>query len=561
MLFPLKNLEAYIEDRFLIIGETLFEQGKVTALSEAERHLWVANVVGREVEVQITPTKVRACTCECDNYKEAGICEHVAAVLFKLRKAVDKVKEKKDNKRKKRNTVVKKLTTATILDNVTAEELKYFIRDYAKGNRTFGLALKARFAASVPMADDREKYYQLLESTINESRTTTDRILYSGKLKIIKIVKELLAQTDDYIVGGNFTDAFYILQAIIEKCAPLHNKVEGATEKYVELIEKAFQLLRTLLKANLAPAMREDIWLFCLEECKKTTYYLSDFVSLLLDILLGIAKNSTKRTQLIEVIDKHIETHSISGQRKAALLIYKLTLLEKEGKKKQAEAVVLENLTEPTLLIYVAEKSLEVDNFKRARYLVEKGLQTDMTKRTRAKLESLLLIIAKKEGNISEVITYSRKLFLYKKDISNYLTLKEVIKVGEWSPFLKTLLSELENQPFSMEKRDVIAEIYAKEEDELGLLEYIESIRSLDLLQRYDVLLLKKNKKKVADLYLSILDSFIKHHLGRQSSERIRLAILHLYKIKADSIANRIVKNFRMNYPERFTLIEELARF
>ena len=65
MLFPLKNIEAHVEDRFFIIGETLYEQGKVTDLSEAEKHLWLANVVGNEVEVQITPSKVRACTCEC----------------------------------------------------------------------------------------------------------------------------------------------------------------------------------------------------------------------------------------------------------------------------------------------------------------------------------------------------------------------------------------------------------------------------------------------------------------------------------------------------------------
>jgi len=560
MLFPLKNIEAHVEDRFFIIGETLYEQGKVTDLSEAERHLWLANVVGNEVEVQITPSKVRACTCECPRYEEDGMCEHITAVLLKLRRELDRIKTAKAQKRVKRNSVAKKLTTAVVLDHISAEELKNYVRDYAKSNRAFGLALKARFAASVPMADDREKFFQLLETTIKGARTKHDRIRYKGKLKLLKILKELLAQTDDYIASEKFTDAFYILQAIIEKCAPLFWKIEGDASKYYTQIKRAFNLLQNLLESNPAPAMREDIWHFCLNECGKSTYRLSGFSQFFFQILLDLADEKKKEDELMQVIDNQINKLTFGGKAKASLLIYKLNILERQNQNEAAEKLVFENLNEPDLLLFVTEKAIEKENFIRARFLAEQSFKHNFPVPIVAKMEEVLLSIAKVENKPEEIKDFARRRLLRKMQIEDYDLLKNAVAKGEWSDFISTFLSELEKKPYSMEKRDLIAEIHARESDFSALLNYIESIRSLDLLQRYDVRLMEVEKERVNALYEDILESFIRHHLGRKSSEKIRLALQHLHDVGARKLARDLTKKFRTHYPERFTLIEELAR-
>ena len=560
MLFPLKNIEAHVEDRFFIIGETLYEQGKVLDLSEAEKHLWLANVVGNEVEVQITPSKVRACTCECPRYQEEEMCEHIAAVLLKLRRELDRTKAAKAKQRVKRNSVAKKLTTAVILNHISDEELKNYVRDYAKSNRAFGLALKARFAASVPMADDREKFFQLLETTIKGARTKHDRIRYKGKLKLLKIIKELLAQVDDYIASEKYTDAFYILQAIIEKGAPLFWKIEGDASKYYAEIKRSFNLLQNLLESNPAPAMREEIWHFCLNECGKSTYRLSGFSQFFFQILLDLADEREKEDELVQVIDNQISNLTFGGKAKASLLIYKLNILERQNQNEAAEKLVFENLNEPDLLLFVTEKAVEKENFIRARFLAEQSFKHDFPVPIVAKMEELLLSIAKAENKPEEIKDFARRRLLRKMQIEDYDLLKGAVEKGEWSGFISTFLSELEKKPYSMEKRDLIAEIHARENNFSALLNYIESIRSLDLLQRYDVKLMETEKERVNVLYEDILQSFIRHHLGRKSSEKIRLALQHLHDVGARKLARDLTNKFRTHYPERFTLIEELAR-
>ncbi len=560
MLFPLKNIEANVNDRFFIIGETLYEQGKVTDLSEAEKHLWLANVVGNEVEVQITPSKVRACTCECERYKEEEMCEHITAVLLKLRRELDRVKTAKAQQRVKRNSVAKKLTTAVILDHISTDELKHYVRDYAKSNRAFGLALKARFAASVPMADDREKFFQLLETTIKDARTKHDRIRYKGKLKLLKILKELLAQVDDYIASEKFTDAFYILQAIIEKCAPLYWKVEGDASKYYGEIKRSFNLLQNLLESNPAPAMREDIWHFCLAECGKSTYRLSGFSQSFFQILLDLADDREKEDELVQVIDSQVDSLTIGGKSKASLLIHKLNILERQNQDEAAEKLVFENLSEPDLLLFVTEKALEKKNYIRARFLAEQSFKHNFPIPIVSKMEEVLLSIAQAENKPKEIKDFARRKLLRKKEIVDYELLKEAVDDADWSDFITTFLEELAKKPYSMEKRDLIAEIHARENNFSALLDYIENIRSLDLLQRYDVLLMEEEKERVNTIYEDILNSFIRHHLGRQSSEKIRLALQHLHDIGARKLARDLTKKFRTHYPERFTLIEELAR-
>lgn len=560
MLFPLKNIEAHVDDRFFMVGETLYEQGKVSDLSEAERHLWLANVVGNEVEIQITPSKVRACTCECKRYEEEEMCEHITAVLLKLRRELDRARVAKAQTRVKKNTVAKKLTTAVILNHISAEELKNYVRDYAKNNRTFGLALKARFAASVPMEDDREKFFQLLETTIKDARTKQDRIRYKGKLKLLKILKELLAQADDYIASEKFTDAFYILQAIIEKCAPLYWKIEGESSKYYGEIKRSFNLLQNLLESNPAPAMREDIWHFCLAECGKSTYRSSGFSQSFFDILLELADDKEKENELLQVIDNQIDKLNFGGKAKANLLIYKLNILDKQNKNEAAEKLVFENLSEPDLLLFVTEKALEKENLVRARFLANQSFKYNFPNPIIAKMEEVLLAIAQAENKPAEIKDFARRRLLRKMKIEDYELLKNVVAEGEWSDFISTFLVELEKKQYSMEKRDLIAEIHARESNFIALINYIENIRSLDLLQRYDLLLMEGEKERVNMLYEDILNGFIRHHLGRQSSEKIRLALQHLHNIGARKLARDLTKKFQTEYPERFTLIEELAR-
>ena len=68
MNFLLSNIEVALEERFLLVGEKLLEDGKVNEFIESERNLWLTKVDDFEVELQISPSRVKAVSCECDIY-------------------------------------------------------------------------------------------------------------------------------------------------------------------------------------------------------------------------------------------------------------------------------------------------------------------------------------------------------------------------------------------------------------------------------------------------------------------------------------------------------------
>jgi hypothetical protein len=83
----------------------------------------------------------------------------------------------------------------------------------------------------------------------------------------------------------------------------------------------------------------------------------------------------------------------------------------------------------------------------------------------------------------------------------------------------------------------------------------------LDLLENYDVQLIESFRKEVFNLYEDLLDGYLRNHLGRRTSTKIRDIFYHLKKIGAKKLVYKLVKQYRDEYPERHTLMEELNMF
>ena len=206
MTFPISAIEQQFSDALLLQAEELLDQQAVHQLYELEKHLWIAQVDKREVEMQISPSKVKALSCDCPTFEAQGSCKHVLAGLLYLRRHLREEAEAAaatTPERPKTQQAPHKLTIPKILENVEREELLDFIREFARTNRNFALALKARFAGSVLLSDDRQKYRQLLDAVISNARNKKDQLSFRATQKIIKVAAELIQQSEQSILNGD----------------------------------------------------------------------------------------------------------------------------------------------------------------------------------------------------------------------------------------------------------------------------------------------------------------------------------------------------------------------
>lgn len=559
MNFPLKNIELHVDEHLFIIAEKQIDEGKVNNLRETDRHLWLSTVDTYEIEIQISPSKVTACTCECDTYLMGDICEHIVATLLVLRKRLSE-RKKTPKKRKVVKHVPKKLTTAVILDQVPHDELVAFIQRYAKSNRNFSIALKTRFAAAVTLNDSKEKYLQLLEATLSASRRQNRMISTRGYKRIVDVVEELMAQADDTFAQDFYADTLVILQSIIEKITPVLNKTEGSNQALLDLVLKAFEMIKQLLAQPIAPALKTEIWHYALEESNKIAYWINDFAKYFYDWLIDLAKEKKRVNALLEHLDLQITESEKLATYQLPLLLIKLQVLEKAKRKRAIQQLVKENLNQADILIFSIEQALEKENYQRAKYLAIEGKKIFKEKAIIQQLDEAFLQVAQAEKDHTAVVDYAEKRLLVTLKMDYFNILKSTV-TEDWSVYLNSLLEQVHALPYSLLKRDLIAAIYAEEKMYDALLAYIQELRSLDLLQRYDYLLFKNQRKLLYQLYTDFINSYLKNHLGRKAALKIKGMIQHLFKVGARDLASNLVTMIRRTYPERHALMDELLMF
>lgn len=557
MNFLLKNLELELAEQHLLVGEKLFEEGKVTRLFENEPHLWIAHVDGFEVEIQISPSRVKALSCECQVFEREKCCGHIAAGLLNLRRKLSETVSQPRQANQERKFAYQKLTVNAILESVTQDELAAFVRNFAKTNKQFSLALRAKFAAKVPLADNREKFGQLLDSAIQSYRKVNGRISSAGVGQLHKLLEELLGQADDATALEHFAESWAMLSAIVNRFSPILNKLDAEEPKLKVQLQAAFSKIRQLALSSIAPDLQDEIRQFCEAEFNRPAYRLNGFSGHLLSIWYSLAKDDELSLSILNALDCELAKPKLDGRYRSQLLLVKLDLLEQPIFKAAADAFTLECLSEPQKLQQVIDALTPTGDYRRIKPLVEKGIRLIPDEALKATLEGILLQIAQQEGKSDTITMISRQKFLETKDFSYYDQCRENNK-GNWDIFVKKLIGDLVRRHDYKQNLSAIATILGRENLLDDLLLLIEEQQSLDFLVQFDHFLLKKKPTEVFALYERLLKDFLVDHLGLKASQRMRQIMDHLSAQNADKLAIRLLESMRTAFPKRTFYLEEI---
>ncbi len=556
MNFLLKNIELSLSEAHLLAGEKLFEEQKVTALVESERNLWVADVEGFEAEIQITPSRVKACSCECEVFLNDKMCGHVAAGLLALRRRVSEKKKGVKRKAGKRNQY-QKLTVNAILDQADKEEMSAFIRNYAKRNRHFTIALKTRFAGAVPMYDNAEKYSQLVDLVIKSSRNKNEEISVPGIKQILATGKDLLGQAYDSIALEHFVEGWAVLFALLNRVVPIANKLAYETAAFLEFTDRVFDGVEMLLDQPIPPSLQEDVWQFLLQTSNRLSFRGHDRVIHVLKLLIMLADDSSRRKQLLHTVDLEWKRqHLLTRDHTKQLLVCKLEILSKRGFKSQLKVFFEEIASSPDQILFAVETAFENGLVAEATLLADKGLRQYEHPLFQYKLKTYLLEIALQKEDQKVVVGLGKDCFVFSGNLK-YLRMCKQYFEGEWESFLGELAIDVANQN-PKKKNEILADLYAEESNLEMLGEIIRKRDSLKILMKYDHFYLPKNQKELEVIYKLLLDKYLSNHLGIKPTEKILKIFAHLRKQNAHDLVEKLVRFIREKYPQRMELAMEL---
>lgn len=563
MIFLLQNIEAHLDDESLLHGEQLLQEGKVLTLLEAEKHLWLAQVNdGRmlEVEVKISPSKVLAASCECERFRREKMCGHLAATLLKLRQELTnkaKSKIKLVVPERTEDASPRRLTTSVVLEQVSHEDLVAFVRQYAKTNRNFAIALKARFAPDVSDIDSKEKYLQLLETTISAARRPDRTFNQRGANSIYKVLLEIEQQIEDALVQRHLAEAMVMAQSMIEKVTPLLRKTQYLQEELRQQVRVAFDILRQVLNLMPPPSLREAIWEYCFTEGSKIIYRSNQVDTYFFRLLLFMADEPAKTEQLLELLEEQITRYYFEKREIAPILLQKLTVLEKLNRTEELQQFIQRYIANEEILHFAVKQAMQRQDFKHAKVLAKTALDNGVSKNIAAEMEDALLQIAEEEGDADSLRLYAGLRLLATLNAEYYQILKRTLH-QDWHKIYSKILHEIKQLPYSVSKQRLLAAIYQEEGLYNELLVHLQHTKSLDLAREFGITLVAFDANLSFQLYNDLFFHYLKNHVGRKPSEKIRLIIHQLHEKNYDELAERLIENLRSEFPERHSLMEEL---
>ncbi|MEM1324868.1 MAG: SWIM zinc finger family protein [Bacteroidota bacterium] len=559
MAILLRQLEQNVPEDALVLAEELLEQKAVKELQLVDSKLWIAQVLTYEVELKSTSQKLQAYTCECPRFQEEGICEHIVATAMVLRRQFAAEKAKKQAARTKTTTTEKKLTTKSILQQLSPDELRQFIQEYASHDRNFALALKARFVGQVESSDDKAKYLQLLDDAIKSARKKDRSISQRGQQKLIKVANELLHQVEVALAQQHYRSAAYIAQSFIEKLTPILSKTETASE-IRSIIQTSFQLLEQLITMSIPPDLLDELWQYAITEFQKVTYRLNGIVPAFFQWQRQLATQLQREPELLHQLNEFATQNIQMSDNETRLLIHRMELMDKLGETSQATTLLQQHKDNPELLLFVIQKTFEREAYEQTKQLAEQALTLTLPRELHQQLTGILLSIAKMEDDQAAIALYAEQQLFQTLAAADYDLLKANYQ-SDWNKKWRNLVERIQRTSFSIERRNLVAHIYATEQAFDALIDYINKLQSLDILQYVAPTLLKSHKEQLATLYQDLMQHYLQHHAGRQASIRIREKLAHLSEAGGRKMARQLATNLRTTFPERHTLLEELAVF
>lgn len=554
MSIPINNLEHHFDENLVLIAENILENNLVNNLTKHEQGVWTAEVQGYEVEVQIKSSKIVAHTCECPKGNEP--CSHLVATSMLLRRQLIQ-KNLENQEKRERSFIPNKLNITAILKQISDEDIREFVREYARSDKKLSTALKAAFIHKVDVVDDY-KYLNYLKSIL-PAKEYKNPSFNSGR-KLFNAYKTLLKGSSDCFVLGEFLEVWNCVSAILSFHYPLSDKANIQKHDFNPLIIETIQMLsKTYLNTN-AVELKEKIEFFTMDEIHKVHYHLtSNAFAYWLKLLFKF--DNPDKERIAELCEQILSKQDISLDNKAMVFTLYVGLIKKWKQLRTLKSWMKSQYINPALLLKTSENLFLQNKPSDAKWLLK---QID------AKIySSAELILLKKglfeteiqSGELEEAIKTGLTCFKESPDSHYFKRLIEtddpVINDEVKSAFVKEI-NLIEDKYL---RTQLHCEFALAKKDFITLIDQLKEYKNINLYINYVNQIPNDFNKKHEDLIKEILKAYLGEHFGEKPILKVR-NLLRLFASNGQTELKSITETYiQKNYASRKNLIDEILYY
>ena len=547
----LKDFEHNISPATWEAADQLCLEGKVRNLREIEPHFWVARVDveggAYETEVIITPHKIKAYACECFTPGRRLMCVHIAASLLKIRQFLDqRAEDRRAKAEAAQSNTLSRLSVQAVLANAAPSDVDAFVREYARRDRDFALALKTWFAGSV--VESENPYILVLESVFPKAMPAKGYRDPEFR-RIRKALDGLEVQLEMAASDGNYRGIFQVASAILKKTTPVVERLEGnRREALLHFCQIAFQKMAELTSSHLSVELREAAWqlifdlgeqgLFPVEMHREAIKFLSE------------STRSEDKAAIVRALFDSTQ-HPVPG---FLLQLFLASLAVKDmpsavPKVLEDYADAPETVREAILQLYYLqhwEATLEAGEFFLEKY--------PAGAKYRREVEDILLFVAEKSGDKKRMISLLRQKFMQTGNLEAFRKMKDA-SGKNWPKDYQRMVNDM------ILKGDInmLAAALAAEDHLDELAQVLEREGTIALMQRYAPYFVGERQPFIRERYVALLSQYLDEHFGAPAAVFVRHRLAELAQKGRLDLVTQIAKDLLSRYSDRASLPEELA--
>ena len=559
----LDRLENQLSEAVLIKAEQLGALYGMPEVEEVDENLWVAVVEHNEVEILLSGRTTQQYTCECAFFSQEKSCPHLGLVLMALRRVLQPSRasgQEPDATGSGKLYGAKRLTTAALLEHAEDAKLRAFIKAYARENRTFALALRARFSSHVPTTSEEDKYKNLINSIFNSQYKPGKPYTATATAQVAQLLHYVIQDLAEQVTLGQFQAPVLMVRVLIEKLPPVLNLAGDEKEALLKILRTGIKLLERMANEPVSPHLMGELWEILEAELAKPYCIKNDLHINILDLLASIAPELGKESDYLHLLFKLSAISNLSVEQQIELNAHRLQALNRMGSKDDLCALAEEIVKSPTIAIGVLGLLLHYKSSSSLLpFFVDSILAAGLPVHEFSEPAEQLVDWLKNEGRLDEALELSIRYFLNHPADSKLARCKQ-LAADQWGDVFNQLLEGIRNHPEMGrdEKNRQVASLLYHEKRTPELLRHLAGQESLALLRRYTPSLLPDAQSHLLDVYYKYFENYLREYLGRKPAQRVRTTIESLRNEGACKLADELLVRIRQSFPQRRSLIEEL---
>ncbi len=559
MNIPLNEFEQIIDEIILKRGLSYFKNGYVTELSEISNGEYEASVLGTEeytVNLKVKNNIIVEHNCDCP-YDMGPICKHIVASIFYLKQ--DELNLNQQNiplvKKKKRKTASQQLKE--VLDKVSLQDLKEFIKEQSKMDRQFRNLFLSNFA-HLNESQSKEFYQNQIKSVINSA---TDRHGFIGwhEMKYLEQgIDPIITIAEKQLESRNYLNVIYICTALMEEMTEAIQFSDDSNGSIGGIIDSSYEMLYDIASKNISDDIKTELFNYCITAFEKRLFDGWDWHTGILNIAYEITDNENEADIIIKCLD------TVNGEyERERAQSFKLDIISKYKDKKEVQKFIDRHITNSSIRNAEIEKSIKNKDFEKAIKLCKDGIEYD--KKDKPGLVknwyNWLLKIAQSQNNKSKIIEYSRFLFIdnFHPEQDYYQLLKQEIEPNKWKDFLEEIIKEITPKG-GWRYDELVRKIYINEKWWDRLFFLLKENTSLENIENNEKYLSKDYSQELIQLYSDRLVKYVERFMGRNHYQTACRYLRRMKKLGGNEKVNELIEYFIKTYSKRKALLDELSR-